>query len=120
MTPEITIVDRGRGPQLSNSRITVQDLVPHWRSGASNEEIRVGMPSLSDEQIAVLFDYIRDHQEEVLAAEIRIKAYHDQMRAAQPPWTRQFDYLPAEERRAYLKEKLRQLKERNGAGHSPG
>ena len=30
MKPEIQIVDRGRGLQLSTSRITVQDLVPYF------------------------------------------------------------------------------------------
>ncbi len=29
MTKTIAIIDRGRGPQLSTSRVTVQDLVPY-------------------------------------------------------------------------------------------
>jgi hypothetical protein len=32
---EIAIVDRGRGLQLSTSRITVQDLVPYFQRGWS-------------------------------------------------------------------------------------
>ena len=107
MQEQIAIVDRGRGPQLSNSRITVQDILPYWRRGASNDEIRELMPSLNDEQIAILNEYIRDNEEEVLRAESRIKAYHDRMRAAQPEWTRRNDHLSAEERYALLKEKLR-------------
>ena len=47
-TETIEIVDRGRGPQLSTSRITVQDLLPYYRNDASNEEIRRWIPSLAD------------------------------------------------------------------------
>jgi hypothetical protein len=35
----IEIVDRGRGPQLSTSRVTVQDLVPYFQDACSHEEI---------------------------------------------------------------------------------
>ena len=120
-TETVDIVDHGRGPQLATSRITVQDLLPYYRDAASNDEIRQWIPSLSDDEIAVLKDYIRDHFEEVLQAENEIKAYHDRMRAAQPAWTRANDHLSIEERRTLLKEKLAQRKaEKNGADDSPG
>jgi uncharacterized protein (DUF433 family) len=120
-TETIQIVDRGRGLQLSSSRITVQDLLPYYRDGATNDEIRRWIPSLTDEEIAVLNGYIRGHYEEVLLKEKEIKAYHDRMRAAQPAWTRTNDHLPIEERRKLLLEKLAQRKaERNGADDSPG
>src|SRR2546430_2234817 len=41
MPQPIEIVDRGRGLQLSTSRITVQDLVPYFQQGTSHEEITV-------------------------------------------------------------------------------
>jgi len=116
MTETIQIVDHGRGPQLSTSRITVQDLLPYFREGASNEEIRKWIPSLTGEEIAVLKEYIRCHYEEVIQTEKEIKAYHDRMRAAQPGWTRANDHLSVEERMALLREKLAQRKaEKNGA-----
>lgn len=31
MNTDVTIIDDGRGPQLSTSRITVQDVVPYLR-----------------------------------------------------------------------------------------
>jgi hypothetical protein len=34
-TEKIEIIDRGRGPQLSTSRITVLDLIPYFHDGAS-------------------------------------------------------------------------------------
>ena len=106
MNTTIEIVDRGRGPQLSTSRITVQDLLPYYRDGASHEEIRRWIPSLSDEEISLLEDYIRNHYDEVLRAEKRIKAFHDRMRAAQPGTTRPTDHLSLGERRALLRESL--------------
>src|SRR5262249_30279453 len=116
MDKTIKIVDRGRGPQLSTSRITVQDLLPYYREGAANEEIRRWIPSLADEEIAVLSDYIRRHYEEVLQTEKEIKAYHDRMRAEQPAWTRANDQLSLEDRKTLLRERLAQRKaESNGA-----
>ena len=120
-TETIQIVDHGRGPQLSSSRITVQDLLPYHRDGVSNDEIRRWIPSLTDDEIAVLKDYIRDHYEGVLQTEKEIKAYHDRMRAEKPAWTRANDHLSIEERRTLLREKLAQRKaEKNGADDSPG
>ncbi len=120
-TATIKIVDQGRGPQLSTSRITVQDLLPYYRDGVANDEIRHWIPSLTDDEISVLKDYIRDHYQEVLQTEIDIKVYHDRMRAAQPAWTRANDHLSMEERKALLRKKLAQRQaEQNGADHSPG
>ena len=117
----LQIVDQGRGPQISSCRITVQDLLPYYREGASNEEIRRWIPSLTDEEIALLKDYIRDHFEKVVQTEKDIKAYHDRMRARQPAWTRANDHLSIEERRALLREKLAQRKTgANGGNASPG
>ena len=109
-TETLQIVDHGRGPQLSTCRITAQDLLPYYREGASNEAIRVWIPSLSDDEIALLKDYIRDHFEEIIQAEKDIKAYHDRMRAQQPAWTRANDVLSLEERRALMRKKLAERK----------
>jgi uncharacterized protein (DUF433 family) len=120
-TEALQIVDRGRGPQLSSSRVTVQDLLPYYREDASNEQIRRWIPSLSDEEITLLKDYIRDHYAEVLQAEKEIKAYHDRMRAMQPAWTQANDHLTLEQRSALLREKLAQRKTgQNGADHPGG
>jgi uncharacterized protein (DUF433 family) len=119
-TETMQIVDRGRGPQLSTSRITVQDLLPYYRDGVTNDEIRHWIPSLTDDEIALLKDYIRDHFDEVLQTEKEVKAYHDRMRAAQPAWTRANDHLSLEERRALMREKLAKLKAvKSGADDTP-
>jgi hypothetical protein len=65
MSRSIEIVDRGRGLQLSTSRITVQDLVPYFERGESCEEIMRWILILTREEIAVVDRYYRDHQREL-------------------------------------------------------
>ncbi len=120
-TETLRIVDHGRGPQLSTCRITVQDLLPYYREGVSNDEIRRWIPSLSDDEIALLRNYIRDHFQEVIQAEQEIKAYHDRMRAQQPAWTRTIDALSLEQRRSLMRKKLAERKTgSNGAQGTSG
>lgn len=69
----IDIVDRGRGPQLSTGRITVQDLVPYFQRGCTYEEIREVVPVLTVEEIAAVERYIRDHHDEVMEQDRRIR-----------------------------------------------
>jgi uncharacterized protein (DUF433 family) len=72
-TATIEIIDRGRGPQLSTSRITVQDLVPYLLDNASYSDIREAMPSLSIEEIQLVEAYIRQHSAEVMEQDRRIR-----------------------------------------------
>src|SRR5262249_35170053 len=117
-TETLQIVDYGRGPQLSTCRVTVQHLLPHYREDASNDENRPWIPSLSDDEIALLSDYIRDHFEEVIQAAEVIHAYHDRMGAQQRAWTRAHDALSLEERRALMRKKLAERKA--GSNGVPG
>ena len=83
-SPEIKIIDRGRGLQLSTSRVTVQDLVPYFQEGCSHEEIRRWIPTLSSEEIAVVERYYREHQRELDEEDrlIREQSAHDK----NPDW----------------------------------
>src|SRR5438477_9638536 len=65
MKTPIEIVDRGRGPQLSTSRITVQDLVPYFQEGCSHEEIIRWIPTLTTAEIAVAEHYYQEHKKEL-------------------------------------------------------
>jgi hypothetical protein len=65
MTQEITIVDRGRGPQLSTCRITVLDLVPYFQKTSPADEIMRWIPTLSREEIAVVERFYQKHKEEL-------------------------------------------------------
>src|SRR5262249_4699582 len=62
---QIHITDRGRGPQLSTSRVTVQDLVPYFQEGCSYEEIIRWIPTLSVKEITVVEEFYRQHQREM-------------------------------------------------------
>src|SRR5215475_2449469 len=83
MNTEIQIVDRGRGPQLSTSRITVQDLVPYFQKKWTYEQIMVAMPVLTVEEIQVVERYIEENRDAVLEQDRRIKA-HNAARAIPP------------------------------------
>ena len=75
MENEIALVDRGRGLQLSSSRITVHDLVPYFQDGCSYDEIIRWIPSLTHEEIAVVERYYRQHKDELDEYERRVRAY---------------------------------------------
>jgi uncharacterized protein (DUF433 family) len=75
MQKEITLINCGRGLQLSTSRITVHDLVPYFQAGCSYDEIIRWIPSLTHEEIAVVERYYRQHQDELDEYERRVQAY---------------------------------------------
>ena len=80
----VQIVDRGRGAQLSTSRVTVQDLVPYFQEGCSYEEIIRWIPSLTAEEIAVVERYYREHQQELDDEDRMIR--ERSARNQNPPW----------------------------------
>ena len=65
MNRVIQIVNRGRGLQLSTSRVTVQDLVPYFQEGCSYDEIIRWIPTLSQEEIAIVERYYLEHKQEL-------------------------------------------------------
>jgi uncharacterized protein (DUF433 family) len=69
----IQIVNRGRGPQLSTCRITVQDLVPYLQQNCSPEEIMAIMPVLTIEEILVVQEYVRQNYDAVMEQDRRIR-----------------------------------------------
>jgi hypothetical protein len=73
MQTVITIIERGRGPELSTCRVTVQDLLPYLQEGCAYEEINRWIPVLTREDLAVVEQYVRDHYDEVLETERRIR-----------------------------------------------
>jgi uncharacterized protein (DUF433 family) len=75
MQDQITLGDRGRGLQLSTSRITVHDLVPYFQDGCSYDEITCWFPSLTHEEIAIVERYYRQHRNELDEYEHRVRAH---------------------------------------------
>lgn len=117
MNAEITIVDKGRGPQLSTSRITVQDLVPYFQLNYSYDDILEIMPTLSVAEIQVVERYVAEHYEEVMEEDRQIRERNATRR--NPPHVEEL-LRRAREKRPAIQERLRQLlsQDANGDGHS--
>lgn len=119
MSQAITLVDRGRGLQLSTSRITVQDLVPYFQEGCTHEEIMRWIPCLTHEEIALVERYYHEHRQELDEEDRQIREYRDEQIRLQRLRFPEFDETP-EETRARLRKLLeKRRQEKNGEGH-PG
>jgi uncharacterized protein (DUF433 family) len=74
MLPEIRtprIIDRGRGPEIEGTRITVYNVLDYRKIGWHRDRIAMFF-RLSSDQIQVAIDYIDAHKEEVEADYNRI------------------------------------------------
>ena len=116
MNAEITIVDKGRGPQLSTSRITVQDLVPYFQLNYSYDEIRQIMPVLSAAEIQAVERYVDEHRDEVMEEDRRIRERAATRR--NPPHVEEL-LRASRKKRLALQQKLagHQPQDGNGAGN---
>lgn len=117
MNGNITIVDRGRGPQLSTSRITVQDRVPYFQLNYGYDQILEIMPTLSVAEIQVVERYVEEHREEVMEEDRRIRQRSATRR--NPPHVEEL-LRRSREKRPDIREMLRQrlAQDGNGDGHS--
>jgi uncharacterized protein (DUF433 family) len=116
MPEEINLVDRGRGLQLSTSRITVHDLVPYFQQGCAYDEIIRWLPSLTDDEIRFVERYYLEHKEELDEYERRVQSHRaeqirlQRLRLPEPEGSRQ-------ERLAQRRQVLKQRRqETNGEG----
>ena len=114
MTEPITIIDRGRGLQLSTSRITVQDLVPYFQDNCSDDEIIRWIPILTAEEIAVVRRYYEENKAALDEQDRRIRERSAQRR--NPPEVEAIARRGAEKMEALRKEFGRRngSTERNG------
>lgn len=63
---EPRIVDRGDGPKIEGTRITVYTVLEYLRASRTRDWI-AAMLNLSSQQVQAAMDYIRDHSTEVNA-----------------------------------------------------
>jgi uncharacterized protein (DUF433 family) len=119
MNDKITLVDRGRGLQLSTTRITVQDLVPYFQQGCSHEEIIRWIPSLTHEEIAVVEQYYQEHKAELDEEDRRIREYVEEQMRLQRLRFPQFEGTQ-EERMARLRELLEKRRQEKNGERAPG
>lgn len=117
----VEIVDRGRGPQLSTSRITVLDVFYWLHRGYDFDVIHQVMPIVTRAEFDLVLDYVNAHREELIEQDRRAEEYIQQRVAEQHARGGIFapapENLTTEERVARLKEKMRQKQaEKNGEG----
>src|SRR4051794_37777843 len=60
------IINRGRGPEIEGTRITVYCIMDYVRAGDPPSQISEEL-DLSEEQVRAAFDYINAHRDEVEA-----------------------------------------------------
>jgi uncharacterized protein (DUF433 family) len=58
------IIDRGRGPEIAGTRITVFHVLEYQRAGMHRDAIAVSL-GLSSDQVEAALDFIREHAREV-------------------------------------------------------
>jgi len=73
MKTVVAIVDQGRGPQLSTSRITIQDLVPYFQQQYTCAQILEIMPVLTVEEIQAAERYVHENHAAVMEQDRRIR-----------------------------------------------
>lgn len=76
------IHDRGRGPEIVGTRITVYNLLPHFLDPTATEAYICGLYELTPEQVAAARSYVLNNPDKVLAEHLRIEA---RMAAGNPP-----------------------------------
>ena len=60
------IIDRGRGPEIAGTRVTVYDILDYLELGWQHTAI-AGFFRLSSDQVQAAIQFIEEHQEEVTA-----------------------------------------------------
>jgi hypothetical protein len=122
-TAIVQIIDHGRGPQLSTTRITVLDVFYYLHRGYDFDAIQEIMPTLSREEFDVVVAYVKSHHAELLEMDRRAELFiqrgiaQQQAKGLCPAID---EAVSLEERIARLKTKMRQrLGEKSGEGH-PG
>ena len=63
---EPRIIDRGRGPEIEGTRITVYDVMDYYKHGWHRDRIADTL-SVSSDQVALAIRYIDEHRNEVMA-----------------------------------------------------
>ncbi len=64
--PEAEIINRGRGPEIAGTRITVYTIFEYVKERWRSEDIAFWL-SLRKDQVDVAIRYIEEHKEEVMA-----------------------------------------------------
>src|SRR5260370_593529 len=63
---QAVIIDRGRGPEIAGTRITVYDIMDYYKQGWHHTGIAATL-RISSAKVIAAIEYIEAHKEEVLA-----------------------------------------------------
>jgi len=118
MVEEITLIDRGRGLQLSTSRITVMDLVQYFKDNCSYDEIMRWIPSLTKDEIAVVEAYYREHKDELDEKDRKVVEYREEQARLQAIRFPIPDETKEEKLARFRKIIQMRQQEKNGEGNS--
>jgi len=61
---DVQIIDRGRGPEIAGTRVTVYHIWEFHRAGDSRDDIALAF-GISSRQVQAAIDYIAAHRDEV-------------------------------------------------------
>lgn len=110
---EAKIIDRGRGPEIAGTRITVYDVMDYYKHGWHRDQIAV-LFRLSSRDIQAAIDYIEGHKEEVQREYQKILDRHHNYEY--PPWVQTIVDECKERAEQRLNEiRRRRIKEANNA-----
>jgi uncharacterized protein (DUF433 family) len=76
------IRDRGRGPEIVGTRITVYNLLPYFLDPTATEEYICSVNKLAPEQVAAARAYVLNHADSVLAEHRKIE---ERLAVGNPP-----------------------------------
>jgi len=102
---ESVIINRGRGPEISGTRITVYDVMDYYTTGWHRDEI-AALFRLSSRDIEAATDYIEANKEEVQREYQKILDRHHNYKY--PPWVQKV----VDECRGKAEQRLREIRAR--------
>lgn len=113
----IAIIDRGRGPEIAGTRITVYDIMDYytknWRHTAIASWLRI-----SSHQVLAAIKYIEEHREEVEAEYQKMLARDAQ---GNPPEVQaKLDAIHAKYQALWAERRKARKQEANDDGHPGG
>jgi uncharacterized protein (DUF433 family) len=118
MTPQIresVIINRGRGPEISGTRITVYDVMDYYTAGWHRDEI-AALFRLASRDVEAAISYIEAHKEEVAAEYQEILDRHANYKY--PDWVQQIvDETCGKAEQRLQKIRARRAQENGDANH---
>jgi uncharacterized protein (DUF433 family) len=76
------IIDRGRGPEVEGTRVTVYRIMDYLQEGSSSQRIAAEL-DLTDDQVQEALAYIAEHRQQV---EEEYRKILERVNQPNPPW----------------------------------